>query len=639
MAMSRSGTTVFTAAKAFGYTTRPAAVSTTVTNSSRKASSFTVALTGAQAGSFDLSARSLSIAAGRTGSFTVRPKAGLARGTHNATVVVTYIDGTTPVSMSFNVRFAVTNRGPGAKVSRVPVDNKAARTPTSLTVNNNVGIASNKGGQVLQFAITTNAATTPPKNLKWQAGRTFNNLKPGTRYYIWARTAQNNNCNAGPARRSAVITTPRGITLNRTGTHTFAAATMGYGARPALSVNVKNVHTVATGVLTVRLVGGNTNAFSVSTASLATIAVGKNRSFTVAPRTGLAPGTYSSTVRVSRGSGFLAEFKVSFTVNPSPGTAVSNAPAVKAVDANSIEVFPVLSTNTTNQPTVQYAISTGTGVPAAAAWRTFTDGAPVIFGTLNPGTTYYVFARTVARGTFAAGTALRSEAIQTERVDHSINLSFTGTHTFTAATHGYGPRPAFSVTATNTGRNPTGDLSIAIAGTNGTPDDSFVLSTSPGNTLTSIPAGSSRTFTIRPDIGLRAGVYTATVTVSNDNVTGQRFNVSFTVNANAGATVRRAPTLSDRTETSITVNSVAISGNNPGGQTVEYAISRFDIVPTNGWQPGTTFNDLDPAMQYYVFARAAATDGYNAGPALRSPLMQTNSPAEPEPPPEPEPQP
>jgi hypothetical protein len=107
---------------------------------------------------------------------------------------------------------------------------------------------------------------------------------------------------------------------------------------------------------------------------------------------------------------------------------------------------------------------------------------------------------------------------------YGVSLN-TGNHTFAAATEGYGTQDVLSVTATNTGNQATGPLPLLLSGTDA---GSFVLS--PG-AISSMAVGGHDTFTVRPQTGLAAGMYTATVTLSGANGISESFDVSFTVNA------------------------------------------------------------------------------------------------------------
>lgn len=114
----------------------------------------------------------------------------------------------------------------------------------------------------------------------------------------------------------------------------------------------------------------------------------------------------------------------------------------------------------------------------------------------------------------------------------SISLDPTGTYTFSEATVGYDAETPKTVTVTNTGNAETGELKVALSGTHAA---DFVLST---ETISSIAVKSTEenqdgtaTFTVAPRTSLSPENYTATVTVSGQNIVAQSFGISFTVKA------------------------------------------------------------------------------------------------------------
>jgi uncharacterized membrane protein len=107
---------------------------------------------------------------------------------------------------------------------------------------------------------------------------------------------------------------------------------------------------------------------------------------------------------------------------------------------------------------------------------------------------------------------------------YRLALSETGTYAFHEADFGYNAQTAKTVTVTNIGKEATGKLTLAVAGDNA---EAFKLSKS---AISNIAVGKTTTFTVKPNTGLSAGVYTATVTVSGSNGIGASFDVSFTVN-------------------------------------------------------------------------------------------------------------
>lgn len=82
-----------------------------------------------------------------------------------------------------------------------------------------------------------------------------------------------------------------------------------------------------------------------------------------------------------------------------------------------------------------------------------------------------------------------------------------------------------TVIITNIGNQPTGELTIGLSGTN---SGSFTLSKM---SIADIATSSSAAFTVKSNDGLVAGTYTATVTVSADNMADITFTVTQVVNA------------------------------------------------------------------------------------------------------------
>ena len=109
-----------------------------------------------------------------------------------------------------------------------------------------------------------------------------------------------------------------------------------------------------------------------------------------------------------------------------------------------------------------------------------------------------------------------------------ISLSESGTYAFPEANVGYGSQKALTATVSNIGTIETGRLTIALSGKNA---DAFTLSKT---SISNIAIGGADTFTVAPKTGLAAGTHSATVTVSNTNVS-KSFEVSFTVKSSAYA--------------------------------------------------------------------------------------------------------
>jgi len=195
-----SGTHTFTSAT-YGYTTAPSLTVTVANTGNQPTGALTAALTGDGPSSFNISTTSISsIAVGGTDTFTVSPKPGLAAGTYTSTVTVTGGNG---ITAGFDVSFKV-NKAAGATVDAPTVSG----TPTSsITVN---AVTAPANGQTVEYAIST--TTTAPSD-GWQSGTTFGSLTVNATYYVFARSKENDNYNAGAASVSAPITTVNSVKL------------------------------------------------------------------------------------------------------------------------------------------------------------------------------------------------------------------------------------------------------------------------------------------------------------------------------------------------------------------------------------------------------------------------------------------
>jgi len=116
------------------------------------------------------------------------------------------------------------------------------------------------------------------------------------------------------------------------------------------------------------------------------------------------------------------------------------------------------------------------------------------------------------------------------------------------------------------------------------------------------------------DAPFAAGVYTVTFDVAaaeGFNAAGGLTAGDLTIKKAAGAAVG-APTLNTGTHDSIVINPV----NTPGtGQSAEYGINTDKTAPVTGWQTGLAFTGLNAGTTYYIFARAAENNNYEAGAA------------------------
>jgi formylglycine-generating enzyme required for sulfatase activity len=287
--------------------------------------------------------------------------------------------------------------------------------------------------------------------------------------------------------------------------------------------------------LTAGLSGTNAGSFALSKTTINSIAVDGTGTFTVGPNTALTAGTYTATVTVSGGNGITDKtFEVSFTVDAAvygislsqsePFTFKAAIETYGAQEAKTITVY-----NEGNLPTG--------GLTAALAGLnlgSFTLSKTSISSIGVDGTgTFTVVPNTgLAAGTYTAtvmvigGNDISKNFTVSFTVIpavYGINLSQSEPFTFPAAIAGYGAQTPKTITVTNEGNLPTGELAAALSGTNA---GSFTLSATP---ISSIDVEGDDSFTVVPKTGLAAGTYTAMVTVSGGNDISKNFTVSFTV--------------------------------------------------------------------------------------------------------------
>ena len=277
------------------------------------------------------------------------------------------------------------------------------------------------------------------------------------------------------------------------------------------------------------------------------MAAGQTRTLTIRPNAGLAAGTYNPTITISGSNGVSATVSASFTVTVPVDYKISASPSpISFGSLQSPYTQPAAQTVTVTNtgtgsvtlnalPTVaNWTLTPGanwTTAMAAGQTRTFTirPNAGLAAGTYNPTITI--------SGSNGASATVRASFTVIEAPIYGISLTPSGNKIFDAATMGYGAQTAHSVTVNNTGNQSTGNLTVALSGANA---GSFTLSTT---SINSIAVGGSSSFTVRPNTGLAAGTYTATVTLSGTNITARNFTVSFTVKPQPTVTIGTCGTL------------------------------------------------------------------------------------------------
>ncbi|MCL1856034.1 MAG: SUMF1/EgtB/PvdO family nonheme iron enzyme, partial [Kiritimatiellaeota bacterium] len=268
-------------------------ITVTVTNTGDYAGTF--ALTTSDA-AFTLSTNELVLAAGTAGTFTIAPVTGLAAATYTATVTVN--GGANYGTKAFDVAFTV-NDVPTYTFTLSPTGSyifpphyAGSPAPTPLTVT-----ITNTGNQDGTFAITRSVLdfTVSPASRFIAAGASdtftvtpFGSLDNG-KYFSTVVTV-NGGANFGTRTLGVSLSTifqpfaasPTGVV------HTFPTNTVGYASVPPVTITVTNMGAFA-GTFTIIPPSPANFVPSVSTL---TLAAGASDTFTVAPATGLAAGTY-----------------------------------------------------------------------------------------------------------------------------------------------------------------------------------------------------------------------------------------------------------------------------------------------------------------------------------------------------------
>jgi len=344
-----------------------------------------------------------------------------------------------------------------------------------------------------------------------------------------------------PIYKAITLLAVYGINLSPSTNHDFGKAVAGYAPLTAHSVTITNTGNVATGELDISLSGGSASDFTLSTATITSLAVSGSDSFTVEPKTGLAAGLYSETVTVySAANGISEFFSVNFEVkaqtyglslNPSTdhdfGSMIAGYAAPPAA-------LSVTITNNGNVATGELDISLSGGSASDFTLSTGTIASLAVSGSDSftvepkPGLAAGLYSETVTVYNAANGdNEFFTVIFKVEAQTYGVSLNQPTDHDFGSMIAGYpAPPAALSVTITNTGNQPTGPLDIDIIGAN---PSNFTLSI--GSITSGLAAGGATSFTVVPNSGLSAGIYNETLVVSGINVTPQSFDVTFTVTA------------------------------------------------------------------------------------------------------------
>jgi uncharacterized protein YjdB len=288
------------------------------------------------------------------------------------------------------------------------------------------------------------------------------------------------------------------ISLNPPEPHTFNSVLYGYVAQAPLTITVANVSDIATGALSVVLIGKDTTAssFTLSRTDIPSIAANAAATFTIAPKTGLGAGTHTATVMVyaaaDNGNAWIMPqgLDVSFTVNEFTsvtGITLNKTTTALTVGATDPLTATVAPTNATNR-----AVSWTTSNPAVATVSTSGVVTAVGAGTAT-------ITVTTANGGFAASCVVTVSPpfIPVTNITSVPTVAIAGT-----------PLTLTGTVAPSNATNQTITWSVASVGTTG--------ATISGNTLNTTAAGT---------VQVRA-------TVANGSAVGTNYTQDFTITVN-----------------------------------------------------------------------------------------------------------
>ena len=527
---------------------------------------------------------------------------------------------TGPITLTGTVPASAVAMGDGAAVSGAPT--VSSYTHNSITVNA-VTIPANPGNQTVEYARNT-ATTTPTSG--WQDGTTFSGLAQSTAYYVFARSKSNANYNAGTVQRTTAATT----TL---ATPTIAVTVTGLGSlQVGVAVSSASVvYTLSNGTYADPITAANFTVTGLPAGLGAGTATRTSNTVVTIPITG-TPTTYSAgQVTLTKAPSIPAANVTSATAAITPtgtitasavargaGAVVSGAPTVSSFTYNSITVNAVtISGANPGSQTVEYAAGTTTTAPTSG-WTASTT----ISG-LSQSTAYYVFARSAqsANGNYAAGTEQRSTTATTTAVGPAIAVTATGLTSLKV-----GQAVSGSIVYTLSNATYAASITAANFTVSGLPTGlNAGTATRTSGTVVTIPVtGTPTTYSVLTrTVTLPTSIPAANVTGATGPIIPTGIVTASAVAKGDGAAVSGPPArVGNTTSSSITVSSVTNSGST--GQTVEYAASTTSgYTPSIGWQSGVAFSNLNAATTYYVYARTAENDNYNAGVAQQSDGIQT----------------
>jgi len=308
------------------------------------------------------------------------------------------------------------------------------------------------------------------------------------------------------------------IWSTNTNSITFPSLTAGYTAQAAQTTNITNSGPGVLSGVTASITAGSAN-FQITQSPSITVQASASSLVQIRPVTGLSPGTYTGTLRISTTNGNPAhrDIPLSFTVTSPPIIWSSSTPSITFLAAT-----VGYSTQTAQSVTINnsghWALNGVTASITAGSANFQITQSPST--TVQAGATSTIQVRPVSGLTIGTHTGtLRISSTNGDPVHRDIPLSFTVTPppvwsinlnsiSFPIANAGYSPQISQSITITNNGPGRLNNVTATVSSPN------FLITQSP---LSNILADGTSTIQVRPATGLLPGTYADTLRISSSN--------------------------------------------------------------------------------------------------------------------------
>ncbi len=307
------------------------------------------------------------------------------------------------------------------------------------------------------------------------------------------------------------------ITLDVDGMVQFADAEEDYDAPETKTIQIANAGTEGVTGLGTAISGGDTGAFYVTQPEESSLSGDQTTTFTIKPRSGLAPKTYIAIVTVSGDDNVLVSFIASFTVqdgqaeNPIDAEIpiITRQPEDAEALLNESVILSVAARVGSGELSYQWYEKTNSGnIAITGATQSYLDAPTNTLGTKR----YYC----VITNTDNSATGIKTASVTSNTVTvlvtepsdtGSVSLNVNRTFRFTDAEEGYRSTQVKEILITNDGTERLTGLYTELSGSNA---NTFYI-TQPE--LQNLSAGQTTAFTIEPEFGLSEGTYTAVVNV------------------------------------------------------------------------------------------------------------------------------